>query len=89
MSRRLLGADPVRHQVARQEFEVGLSRRDDADTTWLYLGAGPDESVEVSLESSAGLLRALESTLDRGGIVPGAVPADDGDASPHPGDDRG
>ncbi|MFT4210245.1 MAG: hypothetical protein QM626_00095 [Microbacterium sp.] len=88
VSRRVLSVDPMRYQVVAQEFEVGLSRPDDSATTWLYLGAGPGECVEVSLGSCADLVRALESTVRRAGVVPGAASADDGDASPRPGRDR-
>ena len=45
------------------EFEVGVSRRDGEQDTWLYLGEGPGASLEVSAESAERLLAAAQARL--------------------------
>ncbi len=63
VSRRVVDDDPAMHHVTAQEFEVALSLRDGSGETWVYLGAGPNEYVEVSLGTAVDLLRVLEATV--------------------------
>lgn len=58
VSRRLSQLDPVRHDAAGREYELGLSQRDDGGETWVYLGAGPQECLELSLDSWRRILDA-------------------------------
>lgn len=46
------------------EFEVGLSRSDGEQDTWLYIGEGPGMSIEISAESARRLLGVARARLD-------------------------
>jgi hypothetical protein len=59
-------ADQISRSAESAEYEVGLSRIDGELETWLYLGEGPGESIEVSAESAHRLLRAAEARLGAG-----------------------
>ncbi|MDJ1372345.1 hypothetical protein C7K25_13365 [Gulosibacter molinativorax] len=54
-------------RVSGEEYEVGLSRRDGSDTTWVYIGAGPREYLELSLESARQLADVLARQLPEEG----------------------
>lgn len=64
VSRRHDRVDPAARAVRAREYEVGLSRRDGAAETWIYVGAGPDEYLEVASSSCAPLLDALRRAHD-------------------------
>ena len=51
--------------VASAEIEVGLARLDGDTHTWVYIGSGPGESIEISAESAAELVRVLSNELAR------------------------
>lgn len=55
--------DSLIHAAEPSEFEVGLSRMDGDAETWLYLGDGPGDSVEVAAESAGPLLEAAAAAL--------------------------
>lgn len=55
-----------RSEVTRStEMVVCLQRRDGAPTTWLYVGDGFDQSIEVSVESWQRLVAQVVATLGR------------------------
>lgn len=77
VSRRVrLDGDRFGYVVEGAEFEIGLSRRDGEPDTWFYLGGGPENSVDVSVESAHRLLRSASIRL-------GSVEPDGGGRSGH------
>ncbi|SJM59441.1 hypothetical protein [Gulosibacter sp. 10] len=48
-----------------EEYEIGLSRADGSTETWVYIGAGPGEYLEVSVESARRLIAALQHVCGR------------------------
>ncbi|WP_282946337.1 DUF6907 domain-containing protein [Cellulomonas endometrii] len=52
-------------RTAQVDLAVALHRRDGAATTWLYVGDGAEQSLELTVESWARLVPALERALDR------------------------
>lgn len=63
ISRRLIGVDPTEYVQGISDYEVGLVRRDGESMTWLFIGSGPEEYVEVSLESGHGLWEAVRRVV--------------------------
>jgi hypothetical protein len=55
--------DGLVFETGAMEFEVGVSRPDGEVDTWIYVGAGPGQQLEVSRESAKRLLRALDAQL--------------------------
>ena len=58
-----LAGDRLVRSVEAAEFEVGLSSVDGERETWLYLGDGPDRSLELSAESARRLIDAAAARL--------------------------
>ena len=56
----------IRRSAEAVDFEVALSRVDGEPETWLYVGAGPGLSIEVTAESAERLVRAMAEALDAG-----------------------
>jgi hypothetical protein len=46
-------------EVDAADFEVGVSRRDGDVETWIYVGGGSGQQIEITRESAARLVRAL------------------------------
>jgi hypothetical protein len=59
-----LGPDRLVRSAEPTEFEVGLSRTDGEQDTWLYIGEGPGMSIEITAESARRLLGAAHARLD-------------------------
>jgi hypothetical protein len=55
--------DGLRYEVGAMDFEVGVSRRDGEVETWIYVGGETGQQIEVTRESAARLLRALDVQL--------------------------
>ena len=55
--------DGLAFETEAMDFEVGMSRRDGDADTWIYVGAGGEQQIEVSRESARRLLRALDARL--------------------------
>lgn len=55
----------IRRSAEATEFEVAVSRVDGESETWLYVGAGPAVSIEVTTESAERLARAVSEALVR------------------------
>ena len=53
----------IRREVHATEFDVALSRPDGECETWLYVGAGPAMSLDVTAESAERLVRHIVDTL--------------------------
>ena len=53
----------IRRSAEATEFEVALSRVDGESETWLYVGAGPALSIEVTAESADRLVVAMRDVL--------------------------
>jgi hypothetical protein len=53
----------LRYEIAAMDFEVGMSRRDGEAETWIYVGGETEQPIEVTRESAARLLRALNIQL--------------------------
>lgn len=54
----------IRRSAEAADFEVALARVDGEPETWLYVGAGPGISIEVTAESADRLFRAMAEALD-------------------------
>jgi hypothetical protein len=55
--------DALVFELEAMEFEVGASRRDGEADTWIYVGAGGGQQLEVSRESAERLIRAITIQL--------------------------
>jgi hypothetical protein len=65
-SRRLTATRVVFDEEATV-LEVGISRVDGSNDTWLYLGAGPGRELEVSAGTAMRLLEVASSHVERAG----------------------
>lgn len=63
-SRRLVGVDPLRRLESAHEYEIGLSKDDADGQTWLYIGAGVEEYIEVALADGVRLVEVLRDVID-------------------------
>lgn len=63
--RQYLGDEWVEYSVQDVDFEVGASRVDGESATWIYVGSGPAQSIEVTPDGASRLLREAGAALDR------------------------
>ncbi len=73
ISRRVVDGDALRHATGIHEYEIGLSRDDGGSETWLYLGAGPEEYLEIGVAGARALVEALDAALDAADTEPSSA----------------
>lgn len=57
--------DHIRRAAEAADVEVALSRVDGERDVWLYVGAGPVMSIEVTAESAQRLVQVMAEALER------------------------
>jgi hypothetical protein len=63
MRQQRLEGDRLERDVTGQELEVALSRATGSGESWVYIGIGPERSLEITQESAERLLEALRGRL--------------------------